>query len=1139
MAKTGAARVFFDIVGRFQSTRLLADSRAAMTVQQAIIVDAIGAVQDAMGDMATYVTGALNTVVESFFTYEEELVRVRKFYNAAEEDVLRFADASRELGLQFAFTGAEALTAAARTSQLKGVLKSQEAVIEATRQGLLMAQIGEMETELGMNRFIALAQQTQFLYGGLTKAQYESLDAEKQANIVRESSIHALNQLNTIENSSVATMEDITFVLNQFASQADIAGESIGDMAAMSALLLETGEEVSRAGTGLRMIYQRLGNANNEATKAIAELIPELDSQGVAQLKLSEVIEKIAPAYADMTAEEKRALAVNIAGSRHYVKFLKIMENQTRLTELRTAAFRAEYTAIDEFSQKSKSAVFQAQQMEAALENMRAKIGEDLTDAYMTAYEAEEVFLKGVGFALKSEAIQDLVGGVVAIGNVYQQTVEPVSNIAFQISNLVIAMRTLNAVTAKGQAQIKERVRTYAEANLMNKLQMGFEKDLLSIGNHRLALMNRQQQSRIMLASIERRAASANLAETKQEITLKQNQLLVDKKALNFLQGKKGKEAAASRKLLTKSINENQMALISLNLKRKEELKIVRLAVIEQQRESTIMKITTAQKAQRILMEKRSIEQRYKQVESQKSFTELLQTESSLMQQEVVLYTALDAKIKQNLISRNADLALRQREEQDILAALYLQQAEALAKGKSTEAIKERIQKAQQNIQTMAEERIQIQALIGADKALEVETKKASVATGTLTARMKEAAIAMQESGAMAKSFNIAIMGTSMILPMVVDEQDQMTAMMYGMALMISASAIPALVSLNATLMTTLAVSGLVAAPITLLIAALGGLAAWLGYEYVFKPLVGDTFKSDLADIKALNAELDTTASILSDLSGTAGGTEVLSGLGVTFNDLKQSAELTGNTLSGLEDKQKSLEESILQAQQRGDTELEAGFRATLSLTEDAITKVKAISQAQKIIASDAAQSFDDVGKIVGEMQKQTLSVEASGFATGKANDLVNYYTITYEDIDGIIQTHTEMSKKGMEDWIALHNNYNETDLDFTKDYYRSLLDVQIDGNNAMIEEERRFYNHLTQEQEGFANAREELFFGERANFTGAIYKQVVQGGVESLLHKTEIVQTNVFNGYNTEQMVDRVTKGVLDELRAQGVVSI
>ena len=141
MAKTGAARVFFDVVGRLQSTRLLADSKAAMTVQQAIILDALGAVQDAFTDMSNYVAGAVNMVVESFFEFEQQLVRVRKFYSD-DDSYLDFADSAREMGEAFAFTGGEALAAAARTAQLKGVLKSQQAIIEATRQGLLLAQIG-------------------------------------------------------------------------------------------------------------------------------------------------------------------------------------------------------------------------------------------------------------------------------------------------------------------------------------------------------------------------------------------------------------------------------------------------------------------------------------------------------------------------------------------------------------------------------------------------------------------------------------------------------------------------------------------------------------------------------------------------------------------------------------------------------------------------------------------------------------------------------------------------------------------------------------------------------------------------------------------------------------------------------------
>ena len=69
-----------------------------------------------------------------------------------------------------------------------------------------------------------------------------------------------------------------------------------------------------------------------------------------------------------------------------------------------------------------------------------------------------------------------------------------------------------------------------------------------------------------------------------------------------------------------------------------------------------------------------------------------------------------------------------------------------------------------------------------------------------------------------------------------------------------------------------------------------------------------------------------------------------------------------------------------------------------------------------------------------------------------------------------------------------------------------------------------------------FANAREELFFGNQANFQGSVYKQITQGGVESLLHRVEIMQTNVFNGVTIEEAIDRVSDGVMMNLRAQGV---
>ena len=1136
MAKTGAARVFFDVVGRLQSTRLLADSKAAMTVQQAIILDALGAVQDGFTDMANYVAGAVNQVVESFFEFEQQLVRVRKFYSD-DDSYKQFADSAREMGEAFAFTGGEALAAAARTAQLKGVLKSQEAIIEATRQGLLLAQVGEMETEMGMNRFINLAQQTQFMYGGLTKAQYEALEAEEQANIVRQSSIHTLNQLNTIENSSVAVMEDITFVLNQFASQANIAGESIGDMAAMSALLLETGEEVSRAGTGLRMIYQRLGNANNEATKAIAELIPGLDAQGVAQLKLSDVITKLAPAYAAMTSEEKRALAVNIAGSRHYIKFLKIMENQTRLSELQTAAFRAQYGAIEEFGFKTESAVFQAQQMEAALENMRAKIGEDLTGAYMQAFKAEEQFLKMAGYALKSDAIQDLVGKVMFLGQTYDKMVRPVSDVFFQIGNLVVAFRTLNAVQAKGQADIQERVRSYAEANLIANLQVGFEKKLISTGTHRLALMNREQQSRITLAGLFRKEQSLALQELNTDAKRIKRKITLGEIELNTLKRKKASRDQINR--ATSALRKERVALMKNTEARKVQRSEVAKAVAQMKREQKTMQITTAQKEGRIAMEKRSIESIYKQVESQNSFNELLQTQSNLMQEEIVLYQALDAEVKENLITRNADLAMRQREQQDILAALRLEEAERLSKGLGTDEIRERITVAKQLIQTYAEERMQIQGLVGADKTYRAQMKATGAQETTFLMQLKAStAQLLQKENAM-KMVNMTAMATTLILPMVVDDSKQMSAMMYGVSLVMLTSFIPAIMSGVGALHTLTGASIAATASLTVLTGGLLAIAA-IGGFLLFDSFLGDKFKSDLMDIEELNDSLNTTQVLLSDLSGAAGKEMVLESLygETTFNQLKQDADLTDTILSDLQKRITTMKTDVASATAAGSTELAAGLQQSLDNLENIEQQVLAIDKAQEMVATGATEtfpSFANVDSYMGEnMRKLGLHSDMEMFrqfrVVGEKNG------VAFVEEFGRGAKGKEAAEAFVADFSKEAGVISEISSDFTIDYYENLLKVQDDTNTALIEGEKRLYNALTQDQESFANAREELFFGQRQNFTGAIYKQVVQGGVESLLHKTEIVQTNVFNGYNTEQMVDRITSGVLDELRAQGV---
>lgn len=387
------------------------------------------------------------------------------------------------------------------------------------------------------------------------------------------------------------------------------------------------------------------------------------------------------------------------------------------------------------------------------------------------------------------------------------------------------------------------------------------------------------------------------------------------------------------------------------------------------------------------------------------------------------------------------------------------------------------------------------------------------------------------------KILNTGLMATTLILPMVVGESKQMSAMMYGVSLMMLANFVPSIISGVAALHAFTGASLAATASLTILTGGLFAIAAIAGF-LIFDSLLGDKFKSDLLDIESLNDSLNTTQVLLSDLSGAAGKEVVMEGYydEATFNMLKQDAELTDEVLGDLNNRIKLITEDLTRAKTAGDTEMAAGLEQTKKHLEDVQAQVLAIDKAQTIVSKGAYEIADAYSDVAVKQKSHgvigDLFMDGEYQVVGKKNG--ESFTKGFgKGADG---------KRAAEAYAAelkaSGEGMSEITQEFNMEYYANLLKVQEDANEQIIEGEKRLYNALTQEQNNFANAREELFFGQRQNFTGAIYKQVVQGGVESLLHKTEIVQTNVFNGYNTEQMVARVSRGVLDELRAQGVMT-
>ena len=57
MARIGAPRIFFNVVGNFQAAKMLDDASSQMTVLNAIFMDGLGGIEDAAVAVAEQMTG--------------------------------------------------------------------------------------------------------------------------------------------------------------------------------------------------------------------------------------------------------------------------------------------------------------------------------------------------------------------------------------------------------------------------------------------------------------------------------------------------------------------------------------------------------------------------------------------------------------------------------------------------------------------------------------------------------------------------------------------------------------------------------------------------------------------------------------------------------------------------------------------------------------------------------------------------------------------------------------------------------------------------------------------------------------------------------------------------------------------------
>jgi TP901 family phage tail tape measure protein len=453
MAKMGGARVFFTLLARMQVDKLVEDSQAAANIMKTVYVDAIDGVLESMTELFDIFNDFSNEVVDIARPVEEARIHFSKFFNDTEERALDLEHQLRRTGLAFGIGAEQSIEAGARMLQLAPVMGSNEAGVAATQASMLMGAVGMMDTDVAMSNMMKLQMQTGFMYEGFDK---ERLNDQQQYNVVLGNSIKFVDMLNEAENKTGATIQGVSTSLSQYSATAALANMEMSEQIALSASLIEQGEEQSKSGRALKMILARLASdrSNNNALlekhgvlvkdeqgemKGLIEIMTELKTQ----------TDSTGRSWDQLTGIEKQNIAIAVAGSHHYVRFLKLMEGYDRTLQIQADVADSAGSAMEEFANFTESAAFQLRQLETAIENEAAVMGNHLIPAMREAAHVELLFAQARNAMLGKEGGQRLSMFMATSGVVLDQ-VGGIMRLVFGYRVLRMAMETMHIVQKQG-----------------------------------------------------------------------------------------------------------------------------------------------------------------------------------------------------------------------------------------------------------------------------------------------------------------------------------------------------------------------------------------------------------------------------------------------------------------------------------------------------------------------------------------------------------------------------------------------------------------------------------------------------------------------------------------------------------------
>ena len=534
---------------------------------QGLLLDGMSGIFESANLVSDQMQMIADRTVEVSQRVEEARLEFEKFAS------FKGAEAIQEqiiaMGESYAFTADEALNAGSRMAQLGGIIGGGAPVAAATQMGIQFGLVGGMDTERAMKDIISLQQQTGFMYGELTKAQYNRLTAQEKANVIGVETTKMMTQLNTIENRSAATLPQLTHVMNQFASSARLAGDDVSYMAAMSATLIEAGEEQGKAGRALKMMYARLGADTGNNAELLRQYGVEVKDADGNLRSMEDIMNDITRSRIMDSEATKLQVAQAIAGNDHYVRAIKLMEQHSRTVQLNRQAQAGLDDVNEEINRKLKDQSYLLKLAETRYENASAALGKLYTPAVTKATNAQAGMMEGlVGMAEQSETVAFGLD-MLFKGQQMYETFRPFFEAKLNLLSMNISLQTQLAVLRAVNGQELVRRSAYGgQVAAMNAGLTSLQQQLMyqdsMISKQILGVKARREES-MFLAIKANQIKNMTLIETLQvqgQISTLRQRIIEEQKSI---------ANAEKKRALTLSQNMAERESVNLQIKQNNE----------------------------------------------------------------------------------------------------------------------------------------------------------------------------------------------------------------------------------------------------------------------------------------------------------------------------------------------------------------------------------------------------------------------------------------------------------------------------------------------------------------------------------------------------------------------------------------